>query len=208
MARLLTLFTMLALLVGTRVGEVPAQDAAPAPAPPYYFPVQLGTRWVYLWKHEGRKDEEAVEVVMAVESGNAGAKVVTVGRAHEDGKNWPTEKFEVSPRGLMWKENLVGYGGYPEPPHFQVKLPHRDGQTWAIDPAARNGTRLRARGPERVKVPAGAYDCIRVEYLQNHPTPTPTPTRWYARGVGMVKLECGDLQVVLKSFTPGEVRAR
>jgi hypothetical protein len=203
MARLLTLLTMLALLVGTAGAPVPAQ--APAPAPAYYFPVQKGARWVwvYLWG-EGKKDAEVVEVVMAVEPGEGGAKVVTVGRLHEDGKNWPTEKFEVSARGLMRTADLVV--GYPGTLHFQVKLPHRDGQTWAINPNDRTGTRLRARGPERVTVPAGAYDCIRVEYLQNDPTPT--QTRWYARGVGMVKLKSGDLQVVLKSFTPGEERAR
>jgi hypothetical protein len=199
MARLLTVVPI--FLLGTTSAPVPGQE----PNPPYYFPVEKGARWVYLWKVEGRKDEERVEVVTDVGPGQDGAKVVTVSWVAPNGQTWPSEKFEVSGRGLLWTKNLVGGSGYPTPPHFQLKLPHRDGQTWAINPNDTGGTRLKARGPERVTVPAGVYDSIRVEYLGNHPTPT--QTRWYARGVGMVKLVSFDLQVVLTSFTQGEERA-
>lgn len=113
MARLLTVLTMLALLVGTASGPVPAQE--PAPPPAFYFPVQKGARWVYLRKVEGRKDEERVEVVTDVSPGIDGAKVVTVSSVAPDGRTWPSEKFEVSASGLLWKEDLNAVGGVPYP---------------------------------------------------------------------------------------------
>ncbi|MBN9520683.1 hypothetical protein J0H58_19555 [bacterium] len=204
MNRLLTLLTLLALLgTRTRADEVPAQD--PAPAPAYYYPVQKGARWVYLWKVQGRKDEERIDTVTAVESGTSGAKLVTASMVAADGRTYPTEKVEVSDKGVFNVANLSGLGGYFSP-WCQLKLPRHTGQSWKMHQW--DDTMLVDRGVERIQVPAGEFDAVRVDQmLQKYPT-APAQTRWYARGVGKVKHTCAGMDISLKSFTPGEERAR
>jgi hypothetical protein len=181
--------------------------AAPAPKgaeePTLYFPTRVGAQWVYLWdtkrKEDKDKDPAVVEVVTAVED-KEGAKVVTVGRVHTDGKVCPTQKWAVSDRGLFQTANLIGQP--VRAPVCFLKLPHKRDQTWTLDAPGDNKPTMTASGPERVKVPAGEYDAIRVEQRDQHPDPQ--TTRWYAPGVGLVKVTSGDLLIVLKSFDPGK----
>ena len=61
------------------------------------------------------------------------------------------------------------------------------------------------RGPERVTVPAGTFEALRVEYwitLPASPDPVLVKTAWYAQGVGLVKCtgEIPHGDGVLRSF--------
>jgi hypothetical protein len=176
--------------------------AGPTPKDSYkpvlYFPTTVGAKWVYLWQQAGHseKNREVVEVVTAVEDGKDGAKVVTTGRPLGDRQFLAREKWKVSERG----NSLVAGGKLFAPVHW-LKLPHTDGQSWETGIGGR--VILTAREPERVSVPAGEYETIRVEHRSDR-RQEPDQIRWYAPGVGMVKLWCGDLTIVLKSFTPGK----
>lgn len=183
-----------------------AASASPPTAPPprevvYYFPTKVGAKWVRLWSDGKGKEAEVVEVVTAVEEGRDGAKRVTVGFIGRDGKPSPAREFEVSSRGLFWTKNLA-FGRSPEKPLCELELPHKAGQEWSDDETDLN-TKQSAHGPEKLKVPAGEFECIRVEYRDSR-SPDPTQICWYAPGVGLVKLTSGDTRIVLKSFTPGK----
>jgi hypothetical protein len=179
-------------------------DTAPPPRPKmvYYFPVTVGAKWVYIWKSESgkEKDREVVEIVTDVKDGKDGAKFVRIGRIVDDEWTFPTEVFEVSDQGLFKTENLIGR--QLRHPLCDLKLPHKKGQSWSNGKSNLND-KLTAQGPEKIKVPAGEFDCIRVEYRDDR-DPEPTQTRWYAPGVGMVKIKSDDLIIELKSFTPGK----
>jgi hypothetical protein len=60
------------------------------------------------------------------------------------------------------------------------------------------------RGVERVRVPAGEFDAVRVDQMQAQYPTAPAQTRWYARGVGKVKHTCAGIDISLKSFPPGK----
>src|SRR5262245_18192564 len=85
-----------------------ANPVAPMPreSPPTYFPTAVGTKWVYEWTIDGRKEKDVTEVVAAVEEGKDGAKVVTVHRALPE-RTYPFQKWEVSERGLLLTDSLL-----------------------------------------------------------------------------------------------------
>ena len=174
--------------------------AEPAPPPRekvVYFPITVGAKWVRTWSSASgkEKDREVVEAVAEVIDGKDGTKIVTVVRV---GEQWtrPMKVFEISNAGLFWTKNHAGNSAGL--PWCELKLPHTPGQTWG----AGLDSKLTAHGPEKIKVPAGEFECIRVEYRDSR-GPDPVQTRWYAKGIGEVKVTSGDLVIVLKSFTPG-----
>ena len=183
--------------------------AAPAPKAAeetkLFFPTKVGDRWIYLFtvKKDKTKDEESEieEAVTAVED-KKGVKVVTVGRLENDGKVHTNRMREVSEKGV-WQMESPGF----EPlktPWVHLKLPHKPGLTWDDDEHER-GMTLTTHGPDRVKVPAGEYDAIRVEKRKKgDPKAEPIQTDWYAPRVGIVKLTSVNLLVVMKSFTAGK----
>ena len=197
------MFRLLAVFALTPCFGVGTQ--APMAPPPrevvYYFPTKVGAKWVRLWSDGKGKDAEAVYVVTAVEEGKDGAKRVTVSAVGRNGKPSPFQEFEVSSKGLFYTR-WFGFGRPVLEPQCELKLPHKAGQEWGDDESSLK-EKQSAHGPEKVKVPAGEFDCIRVEYRDSR-SPDPTQTRWYAPGVGLVKLTSGNTLIVLKSFTPGK----
>jgi hypothetical protein len=171
--------------------------AAPIPdvlkEPVLYFPTKVGAKWTYTHSYKNQPDHETVDGVVAVEEGADGAKVVTIGRLAAKGGLGPNWWMVVSSRGLFWDGRLENGGSLEGT--CVLKLPHRDGQTWAgsLD------TRVTARGPMLVTVPAGKFSCIQVE---SRWTLLPPRTDWYAPGVGLVKSKSTDALTVLKSFAP------
>jgi hypothetical protein len=195
---------ILPFLLIALAASAPAAPVAPPPREvKVYFPTTVGTKWVFQWNGGKWKGKEVVEVVTAAEPGTGGAVVVTVGR-HEGGRTSPARKYEVSPRGLFWTENFRGQ--VLDRPWVVLRLPHEPGLKWTNASWDRKTT-MTAHGPEKVAVPAGEYDAIRVEErADGHPAPT--ETRWYATSVGTVMVKWGDYHVgVLKSFSPGGGRA-
>ncbi len=192
MARLLIVFVVGLVLVAA---DAPAAPVAPPPREAaYYYATTVGTKWVYEVKHEGMS-VDLVKVITAVTDRPAGGKVVEVGVLIE-GKMVPAAWYEVSDRGLV----QTGADGHAIDRLQELKLPLRPGVSWKDQPQEANLI-MTPFGPERVEVAAGVFDCIRV--VARHGD-GPVQTLWYARGVGMVRWDRADIQLVLKSFTPGK----
>jgi hypothetical protein len=218
MARLLTVFVVGLVLVAADATAVPVAPPPREVAP--YYPSTVGDKLVHAQMRRGQEIREWTELVTGVETGANGTVVVSTGIIGTDGKTYRHVKVELSDRGVFMTEDWSG------PPYSHpwplLKLPHREGQTWGRpDNTATVGgvfmTKDRpdntatlwmadwvsAHGPERVKVPAGVFDCIRVEYRESQ-SHNPWQTEWYARGVGRVRRAVDDTHIVLKSFTPGK----
>jgi hypothetical protein len=201
---------LLVLFVGGLA--VSLMQATPAPKnakkPVLYFPTEVGTRWVF-----DSGGSITTKVITKVEE-NDSVVLVSVASEGKDGKAKAGEQVEVSKDGFRFV--------YPNGRKDTIlKLPLHVGEEWTYDRTRLDGTlfelvRLRAFGPEKVTVPAGAFEAIRVETERSMSglageveavnIDCPTETFWYAPNVGMVKYtnskHHGDY--VLKSFTPGK----
>jgi hypothetical protein len=191
----LLVMTCFTLGLGSAVPCAPPNQQAT----PVYAPTKVGARWVYKWSQDKDKNAEVVEVVSAVEE-NEGARIITVSRVNENGKLIPSVQWLVTDAGLFRTKRF--FGRPDKRPTTLLQLPHSPGQTWTLEDTDPQVT-MTAQGPERVKVPAGEYEAIRVEQRDER-SPDPQVTRWYAPGVGLVKLEQKGLVITLKSFTPGK----
>lgn len=185
---------------------VSAAPAAPVakdkPAETLYFPTTVGTKWVY----EKSDKSEAVEVITATKQKDE-ATLVSVGWERR-GEVQPMLEVEVSEKGLAVRKTLVADLSEPL---WLLRLPHTAGNKWgpvmAGEPWGRVVGKASSSGPERVEVPAGVYQAIRVDTEMPHidgREGVTKSTTWYAPGVGVVKQARGDQVRVLKSFTLGK----
>jgi hypothetical protein len=176
--------------------------AAPVPThlrkpPVYYYPTTVGTTWVY----EDPNGEETLTITKVEDVD--GGKLVTVETVTDTGRK-PEEKMIVSEGGLARAEAR----GYKfTPPSVMLKVPFRPGDSWKSDPD-RSEENAKIIGVERVRVPAGTFEAVRVDakYATGGPQKEPA-SFWYAPGVGLVKFTGGKEQV-LKSFSPGTENRR
>jgi RNA polymerase sigma factor (sigma-70 family) len=179
----------------------PPDDGGPSDL---YFPTKEGTRRVYEVRFGG-KTSESSETVTKVDKKGAGFHVTTAS--------------EVAPGALLKTVTAVSAKGvylvevagkvHAEPLPL-LKLPAKAGDSWTVEhqipaagPAQFTSTVSKVEG---VKVPAGTFQAIRVEEKTEQTNPPTTATRWYAPGVGLVKMVASsgtvEHSVVLKSFTP------
>jgi hypothetical protein len=197
---------LIALLSAT-VGPFAAR-AAPrgkdTPGETLYFPTAVGTKWVY----QSADKFERAEEVMAVEEKD-GAFRVTVGRVR-GGELAAESLVSVSAAGLSVLTLAVA--DLTEP-LVLLRLPHAAGNNWepalAGKPWGRVVGTAVADGPDRIEVPAGVYQAIRVRteipFIDGRKGKgLAKKTVWYAPGVGVVKEVDGDDIQVLKTFTPGK----
>jgi len=179
-------------------GAACSASSSTAPLPPQspcYFPMKVGTKWVYQYG-----DKETVQVLTAIEAID-GAIIVTVTEQRPEPDLPRYEKIAVSDKGLFVFETCEGVIKVAHKDCL-LKLPHKAGQTWKEAPASPTEPgKYTSYGPELVEVPAGKYQAIRV-VLEYDGTPPDRVTTWYAPNVGMVKWAIGDRARVLKSFTP------
>jgi len=168
----------------------------------YYYPIKVGTKWVY-----DCQGDDIILVVTEVKD-IKGGKQVTVER-RDLAETIAQEVMEVSGSGLV---QVAGPGGESDPPAVILRVPFRAGDKWKFKweesrvRAGNEGTHT-VVGVEKVKVPAGTFEAVRVD------TDVTSVTRgeatrgkvsnWYAPNIGMVKRENdGTATWVLKSFTP------
>jgi hypothetical protein len=185
--------------------------AAPRPKepgkPPAYFATRVGDRLVY----DDRGRVRTWEVTTAEEKG--GETLVTVSEGSGD-KQYQVEKVSVSVKGVC---QLEVFRFKFEANYYYIKSPARAGDTWDVHTASLQafqgwtGT-LTVGKEEEVETPAGKFRAVPVEAvgtpLDRNSKPTGKAeryTRWFAEGVGVVKMTYPDGQTrVLKSFTPGK----
>jgi hypothetical protein len=192
-------------LLAACVGVVSALSLTPAaPVPkaaersPVYFPTRVGDRWTF-------SDGEWVttEAVVAV-TVRDGRKVVSVGVVGGDDLFLSTRQVEVSEQGVYELPDQKAAH-----PRKRCLLDHPLKPDTTLEWKWDAGTEtLKALGPEKVTVPAGTFEAVRVEWWITLPSvrdPVLVKTCWYAQGVGLVK-KTDELpgEGVLKSFTPGK----
>jgi hypothetical protein len=96
---------------------------------------------------------------------------------------------------------LERHGTTFDPPLILFQLPMQEGASW-VNTYSIGVTKFKEvrtfRGSERVKVPAGTFDTLRIDVTETmNDTSTSTPY-WYAPHVGIVK----ESDYLLLSFTP------
>jgi hypothetical protein len=126
--------SLLAIVFVAVAGHCAEQAPPPHPKTVYYFPVTVGSEWVYKCHFKYSKKEfsdlEFTKVVASVKDGKDGAKVVTVDQIDSRGTiTRNKEVFEVSERGLfLMKTDKRTF----DPAKCELKLPHKDEQTWRM----------------------------------------------------------------------------
>jgi hypothetical protein len=200
MARLLIVAAIFCLaFMSAYVPAAPLPDSAKSVP---FFPLTVGSKWVYV---EG--DEEIVDIVTAVERKGPGTTLVTVRskRTWRDGAT--ILKVEVSDKGLFRVECA---GSKDNPPVCWLRLPADRGSRWSNPWPRSQEEVMTVLASEVVIVPAGRFLAVPVEVsFPPHfvEFERPTFTRWYAVGVGLIKQAgTGGGDMVLKSFTPGKDR--
>jgi hypothetical protein len=195
-------FVLAAVVLLIAIPLAALAPAAPVPKdankPKLYHPVTKGAKWVYVCSGEDAREFEHALEVTAVEDGKDGAKLVTV-TAGEQIKTIYT--LSVSEKGLCL---LRTDGTDLDKPFWHLKLPHTDGQVWKLVAAAAGETRMSkfaAYGPERVEVPAGVFQAIRVESFFDEQL---AATTWFAEDIGITKAISQNIVMSLRSFTPGK----
>src|SRR6266851_326240 len=121
---------------------------------PLYYPTKLGAKWVY-----DLNGKEETETITAVEK-KEGAFLITVHKVDEFGREEDVE-MKLAADGLFILTGLAKI----HPPSHVLKLPHKAGATWETYTGAWPlwTSEFTAHGPERIEVPAGKFDAIRVE---------------------------------------------
>lgn len=178
----------------------------------YYFSTTQGDWWVYTYTDkENKKSEEvdSTEVVLEVEDkmGEKDTKIVTVGTwryVYPGSKPVPSTKYEVSKDRLAWTENLLGRK--LESPAHEIRVSEKVDYTWNVHDRDTQGliSKRTAKRIERIKVPAGEFDAIRIEERDQR-SANPRTICWYTKSLGMVKRVdyAGDTElgrIVMKEF--------
>ena len=192
---------------------VAAAGAAPVPRhlmkePVLYHPVEPGAKWVYRsYCVDDLVGHDVVEVVIAVHDpkGEPGVKVAELGTVFE-GKTHGSWYLAVSPKGLS--EGYMALGGNFVTRIEGLRLADTPGVAWeATIGQGPNAYQQKHtfRGAEVIEVPAGRFRALLVDTEFAYKTGEKRLwRRWYAPGVGMVKLEADGGRKVLKEFTPGK----
>ena len=183
MKRLILSVTLLSILGGGLAAPVPKHLM---PKPLYYHPTAIGATWIY---EEG--EHERKYVLSKVEDKKVG-KLVTTELVVEEGPHPPGLTFLVSEDGLEWVSG--------ENSSWMLRLPAGPDQQWED----MFGEKWTAKRIEKVEVPAGTYEAVRVDGTVSG-NRRQKATTWYARGVGLIKSEIdGKTYERLMAFYPGK----
>jgi hypothetical protein len=185
------LLTCLALLLACSTASAQDEDQP-------FLEIAKGNSWKYDVVDHGNKSSGK----LAVEDvGNDGRMKVT---AEDLGAGFPEEMtWEVSGGFLVWR---LG----PEFEWKVFKLNASKDDAWSGKPSAASKLVLKSRvaAVEKVTVPAGSFDCLKVETTSEGEENPPVTHMWWAKGVGLVKaetIEFGRTQTTwaLSAFTVG-----
>lgn len=196
MSRLLVLSFLVSFIALAALSAAPVPKHLMSKDDSVCCPTRVGDRLVH--DLGGR---ELVEVVTKVEKTDSGL-AVTFEWVGENGAHTAGEIVIASDRGLQ----VVEYAGQKmQPPLWNLKLPHRDGNRWSETWNPGNQTwHLQTSGWEEVKVPAGTFQAIKVERTEVSNQlggMTGSTTYWYAPGIGCIKWSSDGRSRVLKSIT-------
>lgn len=195
------LVPLVLLLITASLAAAPVPKAIKKKFPDYY-PLTAGAEWVYQW---GKN--EMVEKVSEFEEKGGVKTAKTICEIR--GKVVSTDTVRVD-KGGVFCTHINGKEVEPELPLLKFGLTEEEG--WEMKSSfqqSRITGRFTLKGVEKVTVPAGQYDTVVIEGNRSEGAIESKTKRWYADGVGVVKMEYtmtgGQLQTVeLKKYTPGE----
>jgi len=148
---------------------------------PSLFPAETGYRWTYQSKSRLRNvligtekewkagPKRIVEVLSAEPQGTDGR--VFVFETAAEGAKTTRQTLLRTPRGV--------FPGADGEEHPLIKFPPESGDHWA-DGFVNQGT-------EEITVPAGTFSCWKISEQHWFRLGSKSRTRWYAKGVGVVK---------------------
>jgi DUF3108-like len=163
-----------------------------------WYPLKKDTTWTY--KVPGNS------IVMKVTNAQDkdGTKVETL----VNGKSIASEHIQVKDDGV-YRTSINGLK--PESPVRFLKLPPKEGESWDVETKIQ-GQAVKGKfttSKEKVTVPAGSYDAIKVEGKDFDIAGMKTNiTYWFAEKVGIVKLSFSlggtDAVLELEKYEPGK----
>jgi hypothetical protein len=201
------------LLVGAQAAPIPKERQQPT----LYYATRVGDTLSY---DDG--NSESREVITAVEKQNGWllicyeAKLLL--RGH-DGDIVYSRTIGVSEKGVFEPRTSVHvekgelqkkWLDEVEPRDWYLRVPVKSGDGWEVTLQGDRKCEVAqliytVHGHEKVTVPAGTYQALRVEMCCTVKGDTGvSETTWYASGVGKVKWTKGKNVTVLKSFSPGK----
>lgn len=168
--------------------------------PVLYYPTKVGTKWVYYTEQE---DKEYTYIISSSDKRPNGY-VIGVTQDYPSGLRSEPMQYLAAGHGLYF---LQDGKRKCEPPLCMLKMPHTERWSWSysiqVVDIKINGTCDKGV-VERVKVPAGEFESIRVQSYQGNDFSN-CQTTWFVAGIGPVKqIRYGGMVQVLKSFTPGK----
>lgn len=162
-----------------------------------YWPITVGTRWVY-----EQNGQESTEEITKVEPLKAGVRLTIRVRDWDD-------MVDVAPDGVTKRTT-----GKFTLDQLALRFPIKSGDSWAVSTPIQMGLvceagKMTVGDEEDIKVPAGTFRATKVvntvAEVGGKPIELPyTYAFWYAKGVGMVRIEWNGGFRALKSFTPGK----
>lgn len=171
--------------------------AAPVPKvpPPLYHPTVVGTKWVMT------SSNLRMTYTVTTAEEKDGETLVTI-ESDVEGKSGKGEDKRVVSKGGVFGT------GKPDERVVFLKLPAKKGDQWVAERLGTPGLDqwgCTAGEVEKVKVPAGEFDALRVdtEVLTGGKV-TGRMTFWYAAGRGAVKKDLNGDIWVMESFEPGK----
>ena len=156
--------------------------AAPRDDKELFFPVAVGSKWVYRTVTKNNP-EEFTEVITESEAGDV-YTIIKIG-SEMNGKMTTVRQLSVSSQGLfLGKEGKKAAA----PLDAVIKFPLKKDETWTVEIGKNAHRKYVIKGEEEVVVPAGKFKTIRVDIsILRDGQPFTEISEWYAPRTGMVK---------------------
>ena len=187
MYRTLTL-TVVACLLATSLSAALAED---------YYPMKEGNSWTYSLPTGGDMTMKVTgfEEVKGVKCARVEGEMAGQGKV----SSWiATDADGIRMYKFKSPQAEIEFG---KPP-LQIKLPFKQGDKWQSSLPLQQpvDAAMESAGRETVKVPAGTFECIRINTVVTVGENKLTTSTWYADGVGQVQvtMSAGDQQATMQ----------
>ncbi len=151
---------------------------------PNYYPLTLGTKWIYELRGDGQK-KKLTNQVAKIET--IDGKKLAVVETLMDGTVTGTAHIAVTDKGVMCHRMN---GVELSPPICVLKYPYKKDETWEVETtlgAEKMTVKMKAGDSEEVTVPAGKYKALKVDMDRTVAGMQASATSWFAPDVGVVK---------------------
>lgn len=184
----LTILFLAALVTGCQTTKT--APVATSSSNDSYFPLATGATWTR-WTDDGGVITARVMGTRTV--GRASCTVVETATRRENQERVVRVCYEVTSEAVRALETESdGRRTVLTPPRVVLLLPPRPGRSWSWGPPderARAPISEEWLGEETVQVPAGTFKAWKVKTVTRRGDLTATLFTWYARGVGIVKID-------------------